>query len=67
MYLCKNYFKQTEKMDTIVKKRIKRAVAMPTEKVKRARKIKKMHRLDELFGCLKGKIFYDDDIFGFAK
>ena len=33
------------------------------EAIKRKKSIKKTHKLDELFGMLKGKIFYDDAIF----
>ena len=31
--------------------------------VKRKREVRKKYKLIDVFGCLKGKIFYDDAIF----
>jgi len=52
--------------EVAVKTRVKRSVLSPIKEViKKKKTVKKRHRLDELFGCFKGQIFYDESIFNF--
>ena len=46
-------------METVTKPKAK-----PVNKKKEARK---KYHLKDFLGCFKGKIFYDEDIFNFAK
>ena len=56
------------KMDTIVKKRIKKAVASAIDSVKKITRIgRKKYKLIDFYGCFKGQITYDEDIFNFAE
>ena len=48
-------------MSEVLEKSVKEKAVKET--VKRKKQVIKRHRLDELFGLLKGKIFYDDAIF----
>ena len=35
--------------------------------VKKKKEARKKYKLIDLYGCFKGQIFYDEDIFNFAK
>ena len=48
-------------MSTVVETKVKEKIKK--EAGKRKKPVKKMHKLDELFGMLKGKIHCDDAVF----
>jgi hypothetical protein len=37
------------------------------KKVRKKREVRKLYHLKDFLGCFKGRIFYDEDIFDFAK
>ena len=52
-------------MSAVVEENVKEKVKKET--VKRKKTVKKPNNsLAAIYGLLKGKIFYDDDVFGFA-
>jgi len=35
--------------------------------VRKKKSVRKIYKLSDFLGCFKGRIFYDEDIFNFAK
>ena len=52
---------RSREMSTEVKTKEKEKV------VNKRKSARKVYHLKDLLGCFKGKIFYDEDIFNFAK
>ena len=51
-------------MSEVLEKSVKEKAVK--EVVKKKKPVKTKHKLRDFYGCFKGKIFYDDDVFGFA-